>query len=146
MAENEEELKTLLMWVEEESEKTRSKLSFQKTKVVASGHITSWQIEGEKVETVTDFIFLGSKTTADSDCSLEIKKKCLLLSKRDTDVKNKLLDYVGEDKGGMIWENSTETCILPYIKEMTSAVLQCMKQGTQSQCSWFASSSGPEAC
>ena len=75
MAENEEELKTLLMWVEEESEKTRSKLSFQKTKVVASGHITSWQIEGEKVETVTDFIFLGSKTTADSDCSLEIKKK-----------------------------------------------------------------------
>ena len=74
MAENEEELKTLLMWVEEESEKTGSKLSIQKTKVVTSGHITSWQIEGKKVETVTDFIFLGSKTTADSDCSLEIKK------------------------------------------------------------------------
>ena len=88
--------------MEEESEKTRSKLSIQKTKVVASGHITSWQIEGEKVETVTDFIFLGSKTTADSDCSLEIKKKCLLLSKRDTDVKNKLLDYVGEGKVGMM--------------------------------------------
>ena len=75
MAENEEELKTLLMWAEEESEKTGSKLSIQKTKVVTSGHITSWQIEGKKVETVTDFIFLGSKTTADSDCSLEIKKK-----------------------------------------------------------------------
>ena len=87
--------------MEEESEKTGSKLSIQKTKVVTSGHITSWQIEGKKVETVTDFIFLGSKTTADSDCSLEIKKS-LLLSKRDTDVKNKLLDYVGEDKGGMI--------------------------------------------
>ena len=64
MAENEEELKSLSMRVEEEREKAGSKLSIQKTKVVASDPITSWQIEGEKVETVTDFIFLGSKTTA----------------------------------------------------------------------------------
>ena len=77
MAENEEELKTLLMWAEEESEKTGSKLSIQKTKVVTSGHITSWQIEGKKVETVTNFIFLGSKITADGDYCHEIKR-CLL--------------------------------------------------------------------
>ena len=78
MAENEEELKTLLMWVEEESEKTGSKLSIQKTKVVTSGHITSWQTEGKKVETVTDFIFLGSKIAADSDCSHEMTRHLLL--------------------------------------------------------------------
>ena len=71
-AESEEELKSLLMKVKEESEKVGFKLSIQKTKIMASGPITSWQIEGETVETVTDFIFLGSKITADGDCSHEI--------------------------------------------------------------------------
>ena len=73
MAETEEELKSLLMRVKEESEKAGSKLSIQKTEIRASVSITSWQIEGGKVETVTDFIFLGSKITVDSDCSHEIK-------------------------------------------------------------------------
>ena len=80
MAESEEELKSLLMRMKEESEKAGLKLNIQKTKIMASGPITSWQIEGEKVETVTDFIFLGSKITADGDCSHEIKT-CLLLGK-----------------------------------------------------------------
>ena len=73
MVESEEELKSLLMKVKEESEKAGLKLNIQKTKITASGPITSWQMDGEKVETVTDFIFLGSKITVDSDCSYEIK-------------------------------------------------------------------------
>ena len=77
MAESEEELKSLLMRVKEESEKAGLKLNFQKTKLIASGLITSWQIEEEKVEAVTNFIFLGSKIIADDDCSHEIKR-CLL--------------------------------------------------------------------
>ena len=72
MAESEEELESLLMKVTEESEKDGLKLSIQKTKIMASGPITSWQIDGETMETVTDFIFLGSKITADDDCSHEI--------------------------------------------------------------------------
>ena len=72
-AESQEELKSLLMKVKEESEKVGLKLNIQKTKIMASGPITSWQIDGETVETVTDFIFLGSKITAHSDCSREIK-------------------------------------------------------------------------
>ena len=72
MAEREEELKSLLVKVKEESEKVGIKLNIQKTKIMASGSITSWEIDGETVETVTDFIFLGSKITAESDCSLEI--------------------------------------------------------------------------
>ena len=75
MAESEEELKSLLMKVKEESEKVGLKLSIQKTKIMASGPITSWQIDGEIVETVADFIFWGSKITADSDCSHEIKSR-----------------------------------------------------------------------
>ena len=78
MAEGEEELKRLWMKVKEESEKVGLKLNIQKTKIMTSSLITSWQIDGEKMETVTDFIFLGSKVTADSDCSHEIKR-CLLL-------------------------------------------------------------------
>ena len=81
MAENEEELKSLLMKVEEESEKVGLKLNIQKTKVMASGPITSWQIVGETMETMRDFIFLGSKVTADCKCSHEIKR-CLLLGKK----------------------------------------------------------------
>ena len=78
MAEGEEELKSLLMKVKEESEKVGLKLNIQKTKIMASGPITSWQIEGETMETVTDFIFLGSKITADGDYSHEIKRRLLL--------------------------------------------------------------------
>ena len=78
MAESEEELKSLLIKVKEESEKVGLKLNIQKTKIMASGHITSWQIDGETMETVTDSILGGSKITADGDCSHEIKR-CLLL-------------------------------------------------------------------
>ena len=78
MAENEEKLKSLLMKVKEESENAVLKLNIQKTKIMASGPITSWQIDGETMETVTDFIFLGSKITADGDCSHEIKRHLLL--------------------------------------------------------------------
>ena len=73
MTESEEELKTLLMKVKEESEKVDLELNIQKTKIMASGPITSWQIDGETVETVTDFIFLGSKITADSDADMKLK-------------------------------------------------------------------------
>ena len=78
MAESQEELKSLLVRVKEESEKAGLKLNIQKTKIMASGPVTSWQIKGEKVETVTDFIFLGSKIIADNDCSHEIKRYLLL--------------------------------------------------------------------
>ena len=78
MAESEEELKSHLMKVKVESEKVGLKLNIQKTKIMASGPITSWQIDGETVETVSDFIFLGSKITADGDCSREIKRVLLL--------------------------------------------------------------------
>ena len=101
MAESEEELKSLLMKVKEESEKVGSKLNIQKTKVMASGPITSWQIDGETMETVTDFIFLGSNITADGDCSHEIKRSLLLgrqvmtnldstLKRRDTTLPTKV--------------------------------------------------------
>ena len=78
MAESEEELKSLLMKVKEESEKSGLKLNIQKKKIIASGPITSWQIDGATIETVTDFIFLGSKITVESDCSHEIKRHLLL--------------------------------------------------------------------
>ena len=81
MAESEEELKSFLMRVKEESEKVGLRLNFQKTKIMASGPITSWQIDGETVETVSDFIFWGSKITTDGDCSHEIKRHLLLGSK-----------------------------------------------------------------
>jgi len=86
MAEREEELKSLLMKVKEESEKAGLKLNTQKTKIMASGPITSWQIDGEKLETETDFISLGSKITTDSDCSREIKKHLLLGRKAMTNL------------------------------------------------------------
>ena len=81
MAESKEELKSLLMKVKEESEKASLKFNIQKTKIMASGPITSWQIDGETVETVRDFILGGSKITADGDCSHEIKR-CLLLRRK----------------------------------------------------------------
>ena len=81
LAESEEELKNLLMKVKKESEKVGLKLNIQKTKIMVSGPITSWPVDGETVETVTDFIFLGSKITADGDCSHKIKR-CLLLERK----------------------------------------------------------------
>ena len=93
MAENEKELKSLLMKVKEESKKVGLKLNIQKTKIMASGPITSWQIDGETVETVSDFIFLGSKITADGDCSHEIKRPLLLGRKAMTN-----LDSILESK------------------------------------------------
>ena len=85
MAESEEELKRLLMKMKEESEKVGLKLNIQKTKIIASGPITSWQIDGETVDTVADFIFLGSKITAHCDCSHKIKR-CLLLGRKVTNL------------------------------------------------------------
>ena len=81
MAEHEEELKSLLMKLKEKSEKAGLKLNIQKTKIMEFGFITTWQIEGKKIEAVTDFIFLDSKITADGDCSHEIKR-CLLLGRK----------------------------------------------------------------
>ena len=93
MAENEEELKRLLMRVKEESEKASLKLNIQKTKIMPSGLITSWQIGGKIMKTVTDFIFLGSKITADGDCSHEIKRRLLLgrktMTNRDSILKSR---------------------------------------------------------
>ena len=86
MAESEEELKSLLMKVKEESDKVGLKLNIQKTKIMASGPITSWQIDGEKVEAGTDFIFLGSKITADGNCNHEIKRHLLLGRKAMTNL------------------------------------------------------------
>ena len=86
IAESKEELKSLLMKVKEESEKAGLKFNIQKTKIVASGPITSWQIDGETMETVTDFVFLGSKITADGDCSHEIKRHLLPGRKARTNI------------------------------------------------------------
>ena len=90
MVESEEELKSLLMKVKEESEKPGLKLNIWKTKIMASGPITSWEIDGETVETVRDFIFWGSKTTADADCSHEIKRHLFLGRKAMTNLDNML--------------------------------------------------------
>ena len=85
-AESEEELKSLLMKVKEESEKACLKLNIRKTKIMASGHIPSWQRDREKIESMTDFIFLGSKITADGDCSHEVKRQLLLGRKAMTNL------------------------------------------------------------
>ena len=90
MAESEEELKSLLMKVKGENKKSGLKLNIQKTKIMASGPITSWQIDGETMETVTDFIFLGSEITADGDCSHEIKRHLLLGRKAMTNLDSML--------------------------------------------------------
>ena len=88
MAESEEELKSLLMKVQEESEKVGLKLNIQKTKIMTSGPITSWEIDGKTVETVSDFVFGGSKITADGDCSHEVKRRLLLGRKVMTNLDN----------------------------------------------------------
>ena len=98
MAESEEELKSLLIKVKEESENVDLKFNIQKTKIMTSGPITSWEIDGEIVETVSNFIFLGSKITADGDCSHEIKRRLLLgrkvMTSLDSVLKSKLLTKV----------------------------------------------------
>ena len=99
MAESEEELKSLLMKVKEESKKIDLKLKIQKTKIMASGPITSWQIDGETMKTVTDFIFLGSKITAVGDCSHEIKRRLLLGGKAMTNLVSILKSRDITDKG-----------------------------------------------
>jgi len=99
MEESKEELKSLLMKVKEESEKPGLKLSIQKTKIMASNPITSWQIDGETMETVTDFIFLGSKITADGDCSHEIKRHLLLGRKAMTNLESILKSRNITNKG-----------------------------------------------
>ena len=104
MAESEEELKSLLMKVKEESEKADLKFNVQKTKIMASGSITPWQIDGEKMEMVTDFIFLGSKITADGDCSHEIKRHLLLGIKAITN-----LDSVLKSRHNTL---STKVCVV----------------------------------
>ena len=86
MAESKEELKSVLMKVKEVSEEVGLKLNIQKTEIMASGPITSWQIDGETMETLTDFVFLGSKITADGDCNHEIKRHLLLGSKARTNI------------------------------------------------------------
>ena len=101
MAESEEELKSLLMKVKEESEKVGLKLNIQKTKIMASGPFTSWQIDGETVETVADFILGGSKITADGDCSHEIKRHLLLgrkvMTNLDSIIKSRDINFVNKD-------------------------------------------------
>ena len=100
MAESEEELQSLLMKVKEESEKAGLKLNIRKTKIMTSGSITSWQIEGEKVETVTGFIFLGFKITANSDCSHEVKRHLFLGRKAMTNLDSILkCRDIAADKG-----------------------------------------------
>ena len=90
MAESKEELKSLLMRVKEQSERASLRLHRKKTKTMASGCITAWQIEGEKVELVTDFLFLGSKITVDGDCHHEIRRQLLLVRKMMTNLDNEL--------------------------------------------------------
>ena len=101
MAESEEELKNLLMKVKEESEKAGLKLNIQKTKIMAPGPITSWQIEGENVETMTDFIFLASKLIVDGDCSHEIKRRLLFGRKAMTN-----LDSILKSRDIIFWQMS----------------------------------------
>ena len=105
MAESEEELKSLLMKVKVESEKVDLKLNIQKMKIVASGPITSWEIDGETVETVTDFIYWGSKITADGDCSHEIKRRLLLGRKVMTNLDS---IFKSRDRRGTGWEDLGE--------------------------------------
>ena len=114
MAESKEELKSLLMKVKEEREKVGLKLNIQKTKIMASGPITSWQIDGETVETVSDFILGGSKITADDDCSLEIKRRLLLGRKVMTN-----LDSILKSRG------ITLSTRVHLVKAMVFPVVMC---------------------
>ena len=113
MAESEEELKSLLMKVKEDSEKAGLKFNIQKRKILASGPITSWQIDGETMETVTGFTFLGSKTTAESDCNHEVKRRLLLRRKAITNPDS-------------VWETEIAPCWqVPLVKSMVFPVVMC---------------------
>ena len=114
MAESDEELKSLLMKVKEESEKVGLKLNIQKIKIMAAGPITSWEIDGETVETVSDFIFLGSKITADGDCSHEIKRRLLLGRKVMTN-----LDSIFKSRDITLPTN------VPLVKAIVFPVVMC---------------------
>ena len=118
MAESEEELKSLLKKVQVESEKAGLKLNIQKTKIIASGPIISWEIDGETVETVADFIFLGSKITADSDCSHEIKRRLLLERKLMTNLDSIL--------------KSRDTTLLTKVRLVKAMVFPMVKYGYES--------------
>ena len=118
MAESEEELKSLLMKVKEESEKVDLKLNIQKTNIMASGPITSWEIDGETVETVSGFIFLGSKITADGDCSHEVKSHVLLGRKVMTNVDNVL--------------NSRDITLPPKVRLVKAMVFPVVMYGYES--------------
>ena len=118
MAESEEELRSLLMKVKEESKKAGLKLNIQKTKIMASGPIISWQIDGETVETVSDFIFLGSKITADGDCTHEIKR-CLLLGRKamtnlDSILKSRDIAYYFTTKAHLVKAMAFPVAGLPW--------------------------------
>ena len=122
MGESEEELKSLLMKVKEESEKAGLKLNIQKTKIMVSGPITSWQIDAETMETVTDFIFLGSKITADGDCSHETRRRLLLGRKAMTNLDTVLKSrHYFADKGpysqGYIWSPCLFNLYADYIMQ-----------------------------
>ena len=116
MAESEEELKSLLMKVKEKTEKVGLKPNIQKAKIMASGPITSCEVDGETVETVAEFKFLGSKITAEGDCSHVIKGSLLLGSRVLTNLDSILKSRASVGEGGVIWENGIETCIIPYMK------------------------------
>ena len=116
MAKSEEELNSLLMKVKEESEKVGLKLNIKKVKIMASGPITSWEVDGETVETVVEFKFLGSKITAEGDCSHVIKGSLLLGSRVLTNLDSILKSRASVGEGGVIWENAIETCIISYMK------------------------------
>ena len=120
MAESEEELKSLLMKVKEESERVGLKLNIQKAKIRDSGPITSWEVDVATVETVTEFIFLGSKTSADGDCSHEIKGSFLHGSIVMTSLDSILKSRKSVGGVGVIWENGIETCTISYRKRIAS--------------------------
>ena len=133
MAEGEEELKSLLMKVKEESEKVGLKLNIQKTKIMASGPITTWQIDGETVEIVTDFMFWGSKITADNDCSHEIKR-CLLFGRKVmTNLDSILLEKA------MATHSSTLAWKIPRTEELVSYSPRGRKESDTTERLHFAS-------
>jgi len=120
LAESEEELKSLLMKVKEESENFGLKLNIQKAKIMATGPITSGEVDGETVEKVAEFIFLGSKVTADGDCSHEIKGSLLLGSRVMTILDSILKSRESVGEGGLICENFSKTWIISYMKRIAS--------------------------
>ena len=135
MAESEEELKSLLMKVKEESEKVGLKLNIQKTKIVASGPITSWETDGETVEIVSDFLFWGSKITADGDCSHEIKRRLLLGGKAMTNLDSifKSRDITLPTKVRLVKAIYCHLAYLTYMQSKSCKMLGWMKHKLESR-------------